>query len=64
MEKLDLSERARKSLRSEWFAKQTKAVRLRAELEVLDATMKGISTMLGGDPVKADEPAEGEAENA
>jgi len=57
---VNLSERAKKSLRSEWFAKQAKAVKLRAELEVLDATMKGISDMIGGDPVKPDEQPAGE----
>lgn len=44
---LNLSERAKKSLRSEWMNKQAKLVKARAEVEVLEATIKGITDILG-----------------
>lgn len=57
MQKLDISERAKKSLRSEWQRHHAKAAKMREELQIAEASMAGIVAMLGEEPTPATEQA-------
>ena len=57
MQQLVISERTRKSLRSEWFRLEAKALKLRAELDVIEASKAGLTAMLGSEPVAQQEAA-------
>lgn len=58
---LNLSERAKKSLRSEWSRHCAKAIKLREELQIAEASMASIAQMLGEKMTPAPEKAEAEA---